>query len=530
MRPTSLDLADAVVQEQVLAQWVDWRSYLQWSLERLELQLHADEAAATFDLDEQADVERGQEIEAALRSLPAQRRTIFEAIREQRREQYAADHDPDEADRLALSELLTECLGDSAHGRRGVVPMGFGENDWYEVDAEALNRVPDLAVYALGRPRNAGWQRWPLYVGLIAAIWLPYAWWSWWPASAAPPPTSTARLLLNEESIAPWSLHEAQFEGELGQRLIRRERSVWPADGGWDAAQLWPLAICLPGDLVSAELIVTSGAGLPARRYRPAPPNTPVDLLVYRCERPDDPPQSRRLVGVQTVAVVSLGEAQALAGQAAIRVDSLTLHGSDDAPDLPLGWLLAEVVVSGANEIDWPQFAPTLLLRDGSAVGPSGPVAPINAEQTLLRYLVPNPVAGQAVRWELTDPTTGEVRRWQIDPPPSAHERLAGLQLDPLTRVERDGEAFLLHLVLHNPHPTPIAFVAADLEVRQSGESVAVEWLTPPTPIAPQSSQEYTLRLSGEVPLLLTLGPLAFEIAWPPNTANAGQETVLTVP
>lgn len=173
--------ADAAHEEATTAQWRDWCSYLRTHLALLELRAAADQVAIEQS---ESHVAHEQQLRQTLSAIPAERRSLFDAVTAERRRQLQRERelalrmnggprraiDPDEIDQSTYTALLAEATGATAEDGWGEVPSGTPDDlIWYRIEVATLLDAPSAALYALGKSRAYDRQlRIKLLLGMVA--------------------------------------------------------------------------------------------------------------------------------------------------------------------------------------------------------------------------------------------------------------------------------------------------------------------------------------------------------------------------
>ena len=428
MTTSSIARADALFQEQIHAQWRDWRSYLKASLTLLEAQAAA--AQPVFERAESRE-EQAAQAERNLTAIPQAQRMLFDRVREERRQQLqiAAETtrsngrrqavDPDAIDRQALTALLEEAEGHAEGDERqagwGDVPLLVdGAVQWYRVHVPTLLDVPGAAAYAAGNSGGLDLRRriiLSVALGIGALLFL--AAWFLWPRGPARSVSAAEPLpVINGTPVPVWAVRSLTLIGSDGAQheiSLGKPRSAVP------------LVICIP----AAQLQGTTEARLkgegdtPERIYTlTSAGNTPFDLRIEPCEgvSTDHPALAGMLQRVEPLALAEIGAPVTLSEGTSITVQEITIVGLGQDATLPTD-AVRVIVRLQAPVLDWPTYAPTLLLADGTVVQ-SPEQAPI-AGGVELRYLVPLPAGELDLAWQV-QPQSGIVMRWRVtlNPPP----------------------------------------------------------------------------------------------------------------
>ena len=548
--------ADAAFQEQIHAQWRDWRAYLRAHLTLLDAQ--SAERQGAF---ERADSLEDQAAQAQhdLGRLPAGQRALFDQIREARRQQaqIAAEStaqnsgsrlrlvDPDAVDRQVLLELLAEAEGTAAGAERqdgwGDVPLTVdGAVQWYRVNVAALLEAPTAATYAAGRADADDIRRrivlsGALVVGMIIFLLV----WFLWPRGPArlvalrdPVPTG------NGAAIDVWLVRALQLTAANGEAwtvpISATREPRWPSSevasdaplvGYWRATAFAPLVVCVPEKNLAGvtSIRLSSGGDVPDRIYAvSAAHNAAIDLVVEPCQPGSDTAGLTRYGSLKTTSslkAIGVGESAALPGNAHVTVQAIDMIGPGQDPTLPPNTARVLVRVPAPN-LDWPAFAPTLLLASGEAV--QSPEQTTTADGVELRYLVPLPAADLSVAWSITLPGTNQVLRWRttLAPPPGRDTVVrAALSVREVKALapEHPGAGFVLRVTLANTSDQPLQLTRDDVTLTQGTSELTIPDLPGlRSPLAPDETRTLDLPLPDETlssPLVLTVGASRFQIA-----------------
>jgi hypothetical protein len=166
-----------------------------------------------------------------------------------------------------------------------------------------------------------------------------------------------------------------------------------------------------------------------------------------------------------------VGKLVTLPGNAeeAVTMRQVQIAGPSQDPMLPEGQARITVVVEAPADLDWPAYAPTLLLPSGQAYLPSETMpGPSGAE---LRYLVPLPTTDLSIAWDLTIPTTGQSVRWRttLALPVSRVEALRGALAVLAVQARTENGALTISVSLVNHGPSPLQLASEDI-VLMAGE------------------------------------------------------------
>jgi len=545
--------ADAAFQEQVHAQWRDWSAYLRAHLTILEAQTA--ERQGAFERADSLEDQAAQ-AERDLARLPAGQRTLFDQIHETRRQQVqsAAETarqgnnsrrrpiDPDVVDRQALISLLAEAEGTATGADRlsgwGDVPlMVDGVVQWYRVNVPALTDAPNAAIYAAGRSDGSDIRRRIiLSIALVVAMFLFLIVWFLWPRERHPAAPNEPLPEGNGAEITVWPVRALELTAANGESwtvpISTTHEAHWPEVaaaqdaplvGYWRSSAFAPLVVCAPNktltSLTSIRLI--GGGDVPDRVYAVvATRSSAADLVIEPCHAGSDAAALTRYSTLQTIASVAahrVGESASLDGGVHITVEAISIVGPGQDPTLPANMARVLVQVQAAT-IDWPAYAPTLLLASGQTVQSPEQIATTDGVE--LRYLIPLPASDLEVAWSITPPGTDQVLRWRatLVPPPSrdavmrAALAVQEVKLLPVTR----GAGFVLRITLVNQGDQPLHLTRDDLALIQgTGRLTIPDLASLQTPLAPNETRALDLPLQDQSfspPLILTIGAERFQI------------------
>jgi hypothetical protein len=549
MTTSSLARAEAVFQEQIHAQWRDWRTYLRARLTLLDVETSSHQAA--FERDEAREVE-ATEARRALAALPPALRGLFDDVREARRQQLLATlessegsaraqlRDLDEIDRQALSVLLAEAEGTADGGERtpdwGDVPLRLdGAIQWYRVHVPTLLGAPGAAAYAAATSASDDLRRRLIVAALLSVGALLFlAVWFLWPRSTPPSRQAVTQPTGNGTSVSIWPIRVVRLTSSDGTFSTLSVSSTvqlgWPdasdTEGTpiafWRENILVPLHLCLPPARLASLTGVTliSGGELPDRAYRLSTTrgNT-ADLVIAPCDAGD---AARALYGTlesaSLPAALAVGDSVTVGERITITVSDLALVGPGEDPGLPAN--TARVIVRlRAPPLDWPSYAPTLLLDTGQSL--TSPEQTATSDGVELRYLVPLPGGELQAVWSITPPESLESYRWRttFPPPPSRTEVLrASLTARDLQIDARPGAGYELSLTLVNEGALPLLIQSSDLLLTQGTSQLAAPDLAElRQPLEPGATRRVTIPLDlsdTSEPLIVTVGAQRFQISW----------------
>jgi hypothetical protein len=526
--------ADARFAEQIAAHV---RHYLAYLDARLTLQeINANRAAVAFErADTRDDEERAAQ--ATIASLPAASRALFAAVVEQERLELQGDQagrgvDPDEATTLALRRLRDEANGIGTEGGKGLIPRGAPEAiKWYAVDVAALRAAPSAAAYAAGSTdartrRRVIWQAGAaVAMLLLALIWLVVP-----KAQSRPEGARASVATANGSILAVWPVRSLILTATHGDSVTVPVSPTatlnWLAlpsapQAYWHSASVWPLRLCLPPALLASVVavrVVGDGAS-PDRVYTLTPaPASSTDLVLAPCAAGNDAPAARAATLTATVPpmVHTLGDTVRLS-VGPITPATITLTGPGQDTTLPPDQARVSVRVRAPQPIDWPVFAPSLLLPSGAALLPSD--LGTHDQDAELRYLIPLPSEPLPLMWQLTPDSTRPVIRWRatLDPPPSRAEVLrTALVVEPPKAVTAEAPGTVaIAIVVGNRGTTPLQLTQSDITLAISNHSPSMPDLPAlRQPLAPGERRTITLTtpLEERTTLTLTIGVSRFAI------------------
>lgn len=531
--------ADAAYQEEITAQWRDWRTYLQ--AHQTLLTIRVAEARAAFERAESQDTHEAR-ARAELAALPASRRALFERVYETRRQRTQADMeaearlnsgsqarplDPDQVDRRTLAILLAEAEGRQSDDGWGLVPID--DDEWYRVDVAALEAAPSAAAYAAGRSEaNDRRRRLGILAGLVgAAAILLLIWLLLRPAPRITLPGSA--ILVNGTPVTVWTPVMVQVSGSDGVTvtLAVRQATTWPELGvadtvGWNVNQPAPLTLCVPaGVLADATTVRIRGVGaVPERIYtlRPAS-ETPADLVLEVCGAGrDQRARSGVLRATIPLADLTLGQEGALSEERAVTLIAADLADFAADATLPDGQARVILTVRAPPDLDWPAYAPTLLLANGDTALPSM-IEPAG-DATTFTYLLPLPNTAIDAAWSMTTPEKRQIRwRFRLTPPPARDEVLRhALVVESVTAANGVADELEVTITLRHGGATPLLLTSADLGFTQGETPLNFTMISGlDQPLAPGETR--TLALSvvpGHTaqPLTLRVGHERFRMTW----------------
>ena len=165
--------------------------------------------------------------------------------------------------------------------------------------------------------------------------------------------------------------------------------------------------------------------------------------------------------------------------------------------------------------LDWPTYAPTLLLADGTVVQ-SPEQAPI-AGGVELRYLVPLPAGELDLAWQV-QPQSGIVMRWRVtlNPPPDRALVLRkALEIQHAELANPEG-GLAVQLTLSNTGDSPLLLSRDDVALKRGSETLPLPELPElQVPLAPGETRTLTIPLpetDGDTPLVFSIGSYRWQI------------------
>lgn len=543
MTTSSIARADASFQEQVHRQWRDWRAYLQAHLTLLEAQ-----SAERQNAFERADTleEQIAQAQRSLAMLPAGQRALFDSIREERRQrtQEAAEAaaagnghsraaDPDQVERQTLHALLAEAEGLAEGQDRvagwGDVPLPVdGGAQWYRVNVQALLEAPSAAAYAAGQLNVDDTRKRIMLAGLLGAATVIFlVVWFLWPRGDAPQIAGiTPAVLVNGTPTAVWPATAATLTTQNGQQvavdLAPAGAGAWPSadkngqTGFWREGSAAPLTLCVPGGLLSdaTTLRLVGGGEVPDRLYLLSTAHgSGSDLLVEPCNGAEQP-RYGSFQRLDSPPVTAIGQTAVLADEVRVIVDGIELIGPGEEPDLPPATARIVVTVK-APALDWPAYAPTLLLASGESI--QSPEVIATADGAQLRYLAPLPTEELEVAWSLRSPETGRSARWRtrLAAPPDRTTVVRQALAVPSVRA-KPGHPATLEITVVNRASQPLQLTATDIVLVQGTQPITVPDLAGlQRPLAPGEQRFLELSLPENLrssALTLIIGSARFAI------------------
>ncbi len=508
MSTSALSLTDqAYLREDAVRSIIrDWQIYLRARL----VYLTPDEPQPdVFERD--TNTNRQEEAARDIAMLSQSTRAMFEQAVHERRETRRADlerneriADPDELDRLTLSELLRESL--QPDNGYILVPSRdeAGQIDWLEFRADELETLPDERSYRTakrGAAQRERLKRIVAGVALIPVILLLV--WTIFRSNDTPRSASATGASVNGASVSAWPATRLTLHGDTEPAswpLAPVDTSAWPNEKGaaYVRAGVWlPVTACAPVDSFAAfdEARIAGDGSVPERVYTlgkladtPAP-----DLVLTACGDP-----AIHIAGMLQPAAAppaaAIGESIPLADHQ-ITLASVTVSGPADTPDVPQGAARITITLVGG---DITAFAPVLRLSDGTQQ--TAPEIRTNSDgSTELRFLVTAPRETLPAELRLSDSAARQAARWivQIAPPP---ERLRVLQERLLVAdVYSNGDG-TLSAVVTNTSDQPLELSPADVTIEYQGLRTPIDALQgSDTALVPGETRTLTLSLSADL-------------------------------
>jgi hypothetical protein len=548
----SRERADAKRQEDDVTLWRDYHTFLKAKLTLLEVRIA--EARVAF---ERADAREGdaEQAQGVLDRIPAGIRVLFEAVLEERRQQLQTTleaearssgsgqrrHiDPDIVDRRALAELLAEAEGEieteSTPAGYGWFPRGAaGDVRWYALDVAELVAAPTAASYTVVAEKDDVRRRVMMSIAAgVAGIGFLIVWFLI-PHSAQTrelvalaPLVSDGTTSATPVAMDVWSVQRAVITLGDGQQttiaVAATTSTSWPATtetqpAYWQRNAFAPLRLCLAPDLIeqATAMVLVGGGGWPDRLYGiSANQSSATNLVVEACRAGSASRRYGVLQQTPPLPAYALGTPVTLpgSGEESITVRTIAITGPGQDPTLPEGQARITVAVDARADLDWPSFAPTLLLPSGQAYLPAETLTQQNGAE--LRYLVPLPVSELPIAWDLSVPGTGQIVRWRatLAPPLNRVEALRGALavLDVSAREENGAVSISFSVVNHSP--SPLHLRREDI-VLMAGErripTPDIGALTTPLATGERRAVVFSVP-AGQQPLTLTIGTQSYRI------------------
>jgi hypothetical protein len=544
---------DARRQEDDVTLWRDYHTFLKAKMALLEVRIA--ESRTAFERADSRELE-AEQAQAALDRIPAGIRAMFEAVLEERRQRVQAELeaearsrgsggrsrqlDPDIVDRRTLDELLAEAEGevetDSTPKGYGWFPRGaLGDIRWYALDVAELVAAPTAASYTVAAEQDDTRRRLIMAIaaGVFGVVFL-FVWFALprgtqtRDAAALAPLVSDGMTSATPVAMDVWPVQRVSITLNDGQRstiaVAATTNATWPAttemqQAYWQRNAFAPLKLCLAPDLMEnlRSLQIAGGGSWPDRVYAISPNESSATSLVLEACRSNGSPR-RYGVLQQTAPPTSyaIGKPVTLPGknEEAITVRTIEIAGPGQDPMLPQGQARIVVVVDARLDLDWPAYAPTLLLPSGQAYLPAETVAHPNGAE--LRYLVPLPATDTPIAWDITVPGIGQTARWRatLAPPVNRVDILRGaLEVLSVSAQEQNG-AFDISITVTNKSKAPLRLTREDITLTQSDRRINtpdIGALT--TPLAPGEQRTFAFSVpGGQQPLLLSIGTQSYRI------------------
>ena len=550
----SRERADARRQEDDLTLWRDYHTYLKAKMTLLEVRIA--ESRTAFECADSRELE-AEQAQAALDRIPTSVRALFESVLEERRQRVQAEleaevrsrgsggrsrqTDPDIVDRRALAELLAEAEGevetDSTPKGYGWFPRGaLGDIRWYALDVAELVAAPTAASYTVAAEQDDTRRR--LIMAVVAGIFGIVFLIVWFAlprgtqtrdAAALAPLVSDGTTSATPVAMDVWPVQRVSITLNDGQSstiaVAATTNATWPAttetqQAYWQRNAFAPLKLCLAPDLMEnlRSLQIVGGGSWPDRVYAMSPnQSSATSLVLEACPSNGSPRRYGVLQQTPPLPANDIGKPVTLPGkdEEAVTVRAIEIAGPGQDPTLPQGQARIVVVVDARPDLDWPAYAPTLLLPSGQAYLPAETVAQANGAE--LRYLVPLPATDTPIAWDMTAPGSGQTMRWRatLAPPASRVEVLRGvLEVLSVSAQEQNG-AFNLSIIVTNHSKAPLRLVRDDITLMQRDRRITtpdIGALT--TPLEPGERRTFAFSVPGgrQQPLVLTIGTQTYRI------------------
>jgi hypothetical protein len=526
--------AEAAFTEQVLDEWRDWRAYLQAQQWLLDARRRDDTPDDPFEQRPAAVQEA--DAQATLNRLPPARRSLFEQVKERRREEVAQEldaerrlhgqrgaPDPDEIDVHTLQILTDECEGRGTDDGRGMVPRE--DETYWGLDVADLLDTPAAGAYAIKgsvTPR----QKAVLISGMVGLVLvLCVAGWLVLGMLGGDDRVAGAdALLVNGEPSAPLTLYAVQVGPDAPPLPLTPvpAPTPFPPDGATAAARpdsVYPPLLCLDAGTLDAAAAITliGAAHQPARHYTLRPPGDTAnaDLLVRPCDGRGEP-RGGILQQVTPPTDHQVGDTVTLTrpdGRAvAVTVPAITLVGPGHDLTLPATGARVLVTVQADQAVDWPTLNPALTLHTGAQVLPAETQA-LETGGVQFRFLIDAPPTALDTAFVLQSGET--VVRWRttLDPPPLTVLR-SGLRVSDVQAQpgEQDGGLVPLSIsaMLENTLDVPLTLTPTDVTLTQDDRPLPLPDLAAlrdPLAAGEQRALELLLEVTPDSePLTLTIG------------------------
>lgn len=536
---------DAAHQADVCAQWRDWHRYLTAHTTLLAAQTADIASGPRFEqASDDWDAKRTQ-AEADLKRIGGKRRALFDAVREQRRlEVYAeleqaqrenpggahtAVVDAHAVDTHTMQGLLDDAEGRGAHAPNGLVPWTHGR--WYQVDLQSVRGAPtaaDYSVDAIGSVDKR--KRMLLIVGILVVMVVSV--WLTWPRGRGATNGDQTRVRVNGVAGLLWTPRELLItdrRGTVQTHVITATTTVLteaPASGAlWLRDRPRPLTLCLSGDVqqTATSIRVRSSGDMPERVYSLYDPATAAtgttpDLVVLACGVADSS-RPGILSATQPMTDVALGTAFDLGDGRSSTVTSITVEGPAQDQTIPAGQVRVVVAVHAPSDVDWSQFAPTLITAGGASLLPAETTA--RDGNTAFLYLAPSWQGPSDVAWMITSHDALRSARWRVtlDPPLTRLALLrAALDIaDVQARPIAGGDGLELHVTLHNTGSAALQLHESDIQATQGNSPLLfAPFAALRTALGPGETRPLTVVLPAwdatSEPIELTVGVERFRL------------------
>jgi len=544
---------DAKRQEDDVTLWRDYHTFLKAKMTLLEVRIA--ESRTAFERADSLELE-AEQAHAALDRIPAGIRAMFESVLEERRQRVQAELeaearsrgsggrsrqiDPDIVDRRALAELLAEAEGEveteTTPKGYGWFPRGaLGDIRWYALDVAELVAAPTAASYTVAAEQDDTRRRviMSIAAGVFGIIFLIV--WFMLPRGtqtrdidALAPLVSDGTTSATPVAMDVWPVQRVIVTLNDGQSstisVAATTNATWPAttetqQAYWQRNAFAPLKLCLAPDLIEnlRSLQIVGGGSWPDRIYAVSPSQSSATSLVLEaCRSNGSPRRYGVLQQTPPLPANDIGKPVTLPGkdEEAITVRATEIAGPGQDPTLPQGQARIVVVVDARPDLDWPAYAPTLLLPSGQAYLPAETIAHPNGAE--LRYLVPLPAADTPITWDMTVPGSGQTMRWRatLAPPVNRVDVLRGaLEVLSVSAQERNG-AFDISITVTNKSKAPLRLTREDMALTQGDRRINtpdIGALT--TPLEPGEQRTLTFSVpGGQQPLLLAIGTQLYSI------------------
>ena len=444
----------------------------------------------------------------------------------------------DIVDRRALDELLAEAEGevetDSTPKGYGWFPRGApGDIRWYALDVAELVAAPTAASYTVAAEQDDTRRRLIMAIaaGIVGIVFLIV--WFALPrgtqtrdAAALAPLVSDGTTSATPVAMDVWPVQRVTITLNDGRRSIitvaATTNATWPAttetqQAYWQRNVFAPLKLCLAPDQVEnlRSLQIAGGGSWPDRVYAmSAKESSATSLVVEACSSNGSPRRYGVLQQTPPRAANDIGKPITLPGkdEEAITLHAIQIAGPGQDSALPQGQARIAVVVDARPDLDWPAYAPTLLLPSGQAYLPAETVAHPNGAE--LRYLVPLPAVDTPIAWDIT--ASGQTMRWRatLAPPVNRVDVLRGALEVVSVSVQEQDDTFDISITVTNKSKAPLRLTREDITLIQGDRRIntpSIGALTTPL----ETGERRTLAFSvpgGQQPLLLSIGTQSYRI------------------